>query len=155
MGESKDIKKDILWRVGIVYAFILLFGITIVGRILYLQVVEGSELRSRAVEVAEREDVMPTIRGNIYAADGRLLASSVPYYEIRMDLMVESLTDSIFNANIDSLSICLSGLFKTKTPQAYKRELKYAIKNKSRYKLIKRKATYIELKELKLSQFFV
>jgi len=34
------VKKDILWRVAIVYLFMVFFGIAIFGRILYLQFVE-------------------------------------------------------------------------------------------------------------------
>ncbi len=82
--------------------------------------------------------VIPADRGSIYAADGRLLASSVPYYEIRFDAKCPNLTNRIFNANIDSLSLCLSRLFRDKSAQAWKRDLTQARRNGNRYYLLKK-----------------
>ena len=42
-------------------------------------------------------------RGSVYSSDGSLLATSVPIYEIRMDVNADPLTDKVFNDNIDSL----------------------------------------------------
>jgi cell division protein FtsI (penicillin-binding protein 3) len=49
-------------------------------------------------------------RGNIYSADNRLLAVSVPFYEIRMDFKSESFTDEIFYDGVDALSKELSAI---------------------------------------------
>ena len=56
-------------------------------------------------------------RGSIYASDGRLLASSVPYYEIHFDARCENLTDRMFRQKVDSLSWCLSRLFGDKSAE--------------------------------------
>ena len=50
------------------------------------------------------------MRGNIYAADGNLLATSLPYYDIAMDVNTDYLTDEIFNSKIDSLSTCFAAI---------------------------------------------
>ena len=47
-------------------------------------------------------------RGNIYDEKGNLLATSVSYFDIHMDMKAGGLTESMFNENIDSLSIYLS-----------------------------------------------
>lgn len=144
-----SLKKDILWRVAIVYIAFLLMGLAIIGRIVYLQVFEKGKYDARSNEFALQTMVIPADRGSIYAADGRLLASSVPYYEIRFDAKCSNLTDRIFNRNIDSLSICLSRLFRDKPAQAWKRDLTLARRNGNRYYLVKKGVNYTQLKELK------
>ena len=39
-------------------------------------------------------------RGNIYADDGRILASSVPYYSLRLDC--KAMPDTLFRKKVDS-----------------------------------------------------
>ena len=46
----KEIKKDIIWRIYVIYLFVLIFGFVIIGRIIYIQFIEGDEWRKRAKE---------------------------------------------------------------------------------------------------------
>jgi cell division protein FtsI (penicillin-binding protein 3) len=117
-----SVKKDILWRVAIVYIVFLLFGLLIIGRILYLQVFEKKEWTEKANIFALKTMNIPADRGSIYASDGRLLASSVPYYEVHFDARCENLTDRVFYKGIDSLALCLSRLFGDQS-KAYKQGL--------------------------------
>lgn len=149
-----SIKKDIVWRVAVVYVGILIFAFAIMGRIFFLQVVEGEKWREKANTYTQRDFTIDPNRGDICAEDGRLLASSIPYYEIRMDLKSDALDDNLFNENIDSLAYCLSGLFKDKTEAQYRRELLRARKRGSRYHLIKRRISYLQLKKLKTFPIF-
>ncbi|MDI3526190.1 MAG: hypothetical protein PWR03_373 [Tenuifilum sp.] len=145
------IKNDILIRIAIVYFVLLLVGVAIIVKILTIQVVEGGELREKAKKITYRDIIVEANRGDILAADGRVLATSIPYYELRMDLRAAGLTDSIFKANIDSLAICLSKFFGDRSWYSYRSELtnarKYA-KNKRYYPIAPRKVNYIELKEI-------
>ncbi|MBE9466953.1 MAG: transpeptidase family protein [Bacteroidetes bacterium] len=143
-----DVKKDILIRVGFVYVFMIVFAIVIIGRVGYLQTVEKNKW-DKANTLTMKDITIEANRGDICAEDGRLLASSVPYYEIRMDLKSEAITNKIFNDNIDSLAISLSRLFADKTKSEYKRQLISARYRCERYHLIKRKVNYKKLKQLK------
>jgi cell division protein FtsI (penicillin-binding protein 3) len=144
-----SVKKDILLRVAIVYIVFLLFGLLIIGRILYLQVFEKKEWTDMANTYALKTMNIPADRGSIYAADGRLLASSVPYYEVHFDAKCENLTDRAFNKGIDSLALCLSRLFGDKSRQEYKQSLVDARRQGKRYHLVKSGVNYIQLKKLK------
>jgi cell division protein FtsI (penicillin-binding protein 3) len=144
-----SVKKDILWRVGIVYIVFLLFGLLIIGRIFYLQVFEKKEWTDKANIFALKTMNIPADRGSIYAADGRLLASSVPYYEVYFDARCENLTDKVFSKGIDSLALCLSRLFGDKSKQTYKQSLVDARSQGKRYHLVKSGVNYIQLKQLK------
>ena len=92
------VKKDILVRVGFVYILMLLFAFVIVGRLGYLQTIEKNKW-DKANTLTMKDITIKANRGDICAEDGRLLASSVPYYEIRMDLKSEAITNTIFNKN--------------------------------------------------------
>jgi len=144
-----SVKKDILWRVAIVYIVFLLFGLLIIGRIFYLQVFEKKEWMDKANTFALKTMNIPANRGSIYASDGRLLASSVPYYEVYFDARCENLTDRIFNRGVDSLALCLSRLFGDKSIEAYKQNLIEARQKGKRYHLVKSGVNYIQLKKLK------
>ena len=98
-------KKDILLKVGLVYLGVLLFALLIVFKIIYLQFVDDDRWKQAAAETRIKNIRIPPQRGDIYASDMRLLASSVPYYDIRMDLKTPALTDALFNSKVDSLAM--------------------------------------------------
>lgn len=149
MTESKDIQKDIKWRVYLVYFGICLFGLAILVKALTIQLIEGPELKKKVESLTLVDKSIEAVRGNIYAEDGSLLATSIPIYEVRMDLNTPALTNEIFNKGIDSLSKQLSYLFKDKSPSAWKSELIRARAKGARYYLIKRNVRYTELKQMK------
>ena len=149
-----SVKKEILWRVTIVYIVFLLFGLVIIGRIFYLQFFEKEMWMEKAGTYSLKTMNIPADRGSIYAADGRLLACSVPYYEVRFDAKCENLTDRIFYKNVDSLALCLSQLFGDRSKADYKRSLIRARQEGKRYHLIKSGVNYIQLKKLKTFPIF-
>ena len=51
-----------------------------------IQWVEGDYYRKLAKQRTVRNFVIPANKGNIYSADGSLLATSIPNYEIRFDI---------------------------------------------------------------------
>jgi cell division protein FtsI (penicillin-binding protein 3) len=129
----------------------------VVSRVVYLQVFEGDEWRGRAQSISKKDITVYANRGDICAADGRLLASSIPYYELRMDFQATGLTNDIFKKNVDSLALCLSKFFKDKSRSAYHRQLwdaKFHSK-RNRYVLVNhRKVNYNELKQIKTFPLF-
>jgi len=149
-----NLKKDILWRMALVYLLMGGFAIVLVGRILYIQLIEGKKLKAEASEFTQKNVVIEPLRGEIFSEDGKVLVSSVPIYEIRFDLQAEGLVKDTFYKYIDSLSICLSGLFSDKEKTEYKSELKRAYKLGDRYHLIRRNVTYQQLKKMKKFPLF-
>ncbi len=147
-------RNQILNRIKFAYLGIVIFSLAIVLRILFLQFFEKQQWYDKQNQISEREITIEANRGDIYADDNRLLASSVPFYELRMDLKTDGLTEKIFDENIDSLAYYLSDLFKDKTKTQYKDDLIKARLKGNRYKLIRRKATFIQLKALKTFPIF-
>lgn len=147
-------QKTILRRLYVVFFVITLFSIAIVVKLSTIQFVEGDRWVERANSLTTVYKNIPAVRGNIYASGGSLLATSVPIYEVRFDPNVEALTDEIFYAELDSLTIQLSQLFKDKTAFEYKKRIVEARNNGSRYLLIKRNVNYNELKKLRKFPIF-
>ncbi len=140
------VKKDIIWRVVLVYFCFLIFGLLIIGRVFYLQVFEKSVWAEKAQKMTLKDIEIEPNRGNIYACNGKLLAGSVPHYEIRVDMAAKGLTEKEFRKGLDSLAYCLSRLFMDKPAAMYKSELIRARKNGERFHLLQRRATYQEMK---------
>ncbi len=149
-----SIKKDIVLRTSIVYILTLVFGLVILGRIIQLQFFEHNkwQQKSQAINIKNKE-VEPN-RGEIYDCNDKLLATSLPFYEIRLDLKSSGMSDEYFYDRIDSLSIELSKLFRNKNAQAYKRELINAKAKGNRYYLLKRQVNYNQLKKMKTFPIF-
>lgn len=149
-----DIKKSILTRVYVVYAFMCLFALAIIGRVFQLQFVEGDYWRGKADSLTLAYRTIEPSRGNIFSADGSLLATSVPYYDLRMDMKADGISKELFNEKLDSLSLCLSVLFKDKSKDEYKRMLRDARRDGERYFLLKRNVSYADLKKVKTFPIF-
>ncbi len=150
----EEAKKSILLRVYLVYLGILLFAIAIMGRVVYIQSFESVKLMEQAQKQELNWFDVEAIRGNICSDDGTLLATSVPIFDIRMDMCTDSLTKEVFRRNVDSLAYRLSRLFRDRTPSQYRDELWEAKKSRARYYLIKRNITYPELTELRTFPIF-
>src|SRR5664279_1631650 len=137
-----NVKKDIVWRVVLVYFIFLVFGLVVIGKVMYLQVFEKKVWTEKAQKMTLKDIEIEPNRGNIYSCNGKLLAGSVPHYEIRMDMAARGLTDRDFSQGLDSLALCLSRSFGDKSKEAYRNELLRARKNGERFHLLQRRASY-------------
>lgn len=150
----KDAKRDILWRVYLVYFGVLIFALAIIGKAAYIQFALRSELMEKAKKQEIKYFPIEALRGNIMARDGSLLASSIPEFEIRMDLSPEVVSPELFNSKIDSLALKLSQLFPDKNARTFKSELLSAREAGNKYFLIRNHVKYDELKKLKRFPIF-
>ncbi len=148
--QLSPIKGTILLRVKIIYTCLTCFAIAALVKIIIIQVgTSGDDLRTLGEQYSFRSEKVEAARGNILSDDGRILATSIPYFELRMDFAAPGLTDSIFNANIGGLSDELSNFFKDKKPEQYKNELTEARTNGKRYyRIAPRKVNYLELQQI-------
>ncbi len=141
--------KEMMNRSYVVYFAIALVGVAVIAKVLFIQFVEGSYWREKAENLTTVYRDIDAVRGNIYSDDESMLATSVPIYEVRMDLNADGLTDEVFNENIDSLSIHLSQLFEDQSPVEWKRQLIVGRQNGDRYHLIKRRVKFHQMKQLR------
>lgn len=150
--------QSILIRFAIVYLIVVaLFGFTIYRMV----AIQGWE-RSKWLAVAERlqrpEKEVPANRGNIYSGDGKLMASTIPYYYLYMDTRVEYLhvkNGKNFKDSIDAVAAALSRKFGDRSAAQYRRSIVQAYQQgKGELLLYPHKITYSDLKEVKQFPLF-
>lgn len=142
-------KKDILSRIYLVYVLLCVFSLSILYRIIVIQFVQGDEWKAKAEAFTTKVHEIEAVRGNIFDVNGALLATSLPYYEVGIDINAPSIDDKLFRENKDSLAFCLHKLFKDKTETQYLRLLNSARKTKDRYVVLQREVSYKDLQALK------
>jgi len=147
MNTNKSIKSISIKSI-FTYLLISVFALSIMGRVLYIQIEEGDELRKMGTTRSIEPRKINALRGNIYSSNNSLLAVTIPKYEIRMD-MVSNKSDAFFRANVDSLAYRLSKLFRDRSQREYKRLLTKARSRKNYYLLVKKNVKYNQLLELK------
>ncbi len=147
-------KKQIIFRMGIIYLVITGFAMYLIFQLVVVMFIKNDVWQDRINQIAVDLRKTKPERGSIYDASGKLLASSVNYYDIFMDTNAGGLTDKVFSENIDSLAICLSNFFKDKSKLAYKKKLINARKRKVRYLKIAEKLTYDEYVTVKKFPLF-
>ena len=114
-----DRKAELLLRVYFVFFVFVLFAAIIYGQVIKIAVVEGEKWKSRGGKNIKWIEVEGE-RGNIYDCNGELLSTSIPQFDIYVDLKTS--TDKCFNANIKMLSQELSRHFG-KTANQWRSEL--------------------------------
>lgn len=110
-----NIRANILLRVYLSFGLIVLLAVAVLVRLCDVQFVEGQKWRAMADSLSTKYINVEAARGNIYSSDGSLLATSIPEYELRMDLFAGGIDDNkVFFGKVDSLAMKLSEFFKDK-----------------------------------------
>ena len=143
--------KNISYRIYLVAFFIFLMAIAITVKLTNIQWVEGDYYRKLAKERTVRTFVIPANKGNIYSADGSLLATSIPNYTIRFDAMAPKEED--FEKNVKPLADELSKLLG-KSSTSYQSLLRKARANKNRYTFLAEDLSYTEYAKIKSFPLF-
>lgn len=150
-----NIRNNILIRVYLAFGLIVLLAIAVLARMGDVQFVQGKKWRAMADSLSTKYMDIEAARGNIYSVDGSLLATSIPEYELRMDLFAGGIRkDELFEEKVDSLAMSLSAMFKDKTPKEYSRFLRTARQDSMHYLLLKRKVNYQDLKLIRKFPLF-
>lgn len=143
------VRDEIVFRSGIFYFGAALVAVAILARILILQTVEHSKWSAASEKYVFKTTEVPANRGDILAYDGRLLASSVPYYNVYMDTRSTGMSQETWSNGIDGLSAGLAKHLGMRTAAGWKAAITDARERGDRYFLIKRRVDYETLKKLK------
>ena len=79
-----------------------LFLLAIIFRVVNIQYAQGAKYKKLATELTIKQDTIKANKGNVYAADGNLLATSMSKYTIRMDVV--AVNSNVFENNFMALS---------------------------------------------------
>ena len=138
--------KHISYRIYLVAFCIFIMTVAIIFKLTKIQWSEGDYYRKLAKERTVRNFVIPANKGNIYSADGSLLATSIPNYNIRFDAIAPKAES--FDKNVKPLADSLSKMLG-KPSSFYHTQMRMARANKNRYLLIARDLSYTEYIKIK------
>ncbi len=147
--EDKD--KQVSYRIYLVAFVMFIMAVAITIKLTNIQWVHGDHYRKLAKERSVKNFVIPANKGNIYSADGSLLATSIPNYNVRFDALAPA--SAIFEKNVKPLADSL-GLMFGKPSSVYLSELRRARVNKNRYLLVARNLSYTQYMRLKSFPMF-
>jgi cell division protein FtsI (penicillin-binding protein 3) len=142
-------RQEILLRANLGFVAMCLLGLSIVVRAGYIQMVQGEHYRSLADSLTIFPKTIFAERGNIYSENGRLLATTLPTFDVRIDFKTLQNNPELFKQHVDSISILLATTFGDKSSDQYKAELKKEYRKRSRYYLLKRNVTYNQMEDMK------
>ena len=144
----RDHQKSILTKFYIVAAFMTLLFSLIIFRVIDIQYLQGNKYRKISKDLTRKPFAIEANKGNVYASDGNLLATSMSKFTIRMDVM--SVDVKIFDRDVVKLSKNLAN-FLGKSPKFFEKKLRNARKSKNRYILIAKDIGYNDY--MKMKQF--
>ena len=118
---------------------ILILAVSVVFKLVNIQFVKGDYYIGLSEQNNIKNIIIPANRGSVYSSGGKLLATSVPKYDIRFDALAPS--DKNFNENLTDLSNSLSEYYN-KPASFYMQLLRNARESKNRYLLVARNLGY-------------
>ena len=154
MKKTNKPKDQIFARTGVIYGIVAVMAIAVFVRIIILQFVESDKWAAMADKVVFRRQVDLAARGDILSDDGRILASSIPYYTVYMDTRSSGMADTTWANGISGLCRGLSQYVGVNSPEGWRTALTNARKRGDRYYLVKRHVSYETLSHLKKLPIF-
>ena len=145
-NNKNKIKKNVL-NAALIVAIAIITSALIVYRMFFVVYAEGEKWENKISNLVKEDVKIEPLRGNIYARDGRLMASSLPQYYVYMDFRADGLKIDTLNHYLPSLCDSLAKYFDEYTSEGYKRHILAGYKKQSRYyPLVKKKISYTEMK---------
>ena len=146
MNNSNSLNGFHKSRFYLLISFLAIFGFVLIGKLIYLQFYSNTEGLGIVPETLVKNVVLEPSRGDIYAADGNILATSVASYDLYWDTITPS--SSLFNGNKQTLADSIATLTGN-TPTVVLNQLENARKQKSRYWPLAKDVSYSTYKQYK------
>ena len=140
-----------MYRSYLVIFSLFIFSIVLIGKLIHLQFFQGEKYRDLASKRTLKNDILQPSRGNIYADDGSIMATSVARYEVRWDAAVPS--KIIYQSKKNELAKGLSMIINIDKHEILKK-LDKAVNRKNRYLLIAKGLSYSQQKRVKMLPLF-
>ncbi len=134
-------EKGILNRLYFIAGCMFVFGLAVMFKLLSIQFLQGDKYRALVDKRDIKDIAIPANRGNVYADDGSLLATSIPKYNIAIDAVTSQ--QQTFEEFIKPLCDSLSG-YLGRSSGYYEKEIRKARSNKNQYYLLVKNINYTD-----------
>jgi len=134
-------EKGILNRLYFIAGCMFVFGFAVLFKLFSVQFFQGDKYRALKDNRDIKYKSIPANRGNVYADDGSLLATSIPKYNIAIDAVVSPVNK--FEEFIKPLCDSLSS-YSGKSSAYYEKAIRKARANKNQYLLLAKNLNYTD-----------
>ncbi len=140
-------KKNILNRAYLAATPFFVVALLVLGKLFFIQYQEGPSLRAQAQREVIKEVNIKAERGNIYSYDGKLMATTMPVYDIYMDPV--TVDPNAFNELLPQLAQKLAEQFNAKNARQWENYLRIKRDKGSRYVPLAEDISYNQLQLIK------
>ena len=151
MSEEQNFSKKLMQRFYLLVTLILIFSFILIFKLFHIQFYESETGLGFEPESIVKNVILEPSRGNIYASDGNILATSIPRYELHWDSVTTD--DHLFETKKKTLADSIASLTSVSSKFILKK-LEKAKKNKNRYLLIAKNVSYSDYKKYKTFPIF-
>ena len=151
MSEEQNFSKKLMQRFYLLVTLILMFSFILIFKLFHIQFYENETGLGIEPESIVKNVILEPSRGNIYASDGNILATSIPRYELHWDSVTTD--DYLFETKKKTLADSIASLTGVSSKFILKK-LEKAKKNKNRYLLIAKNVSYSDYKKYKTFPIF-
>ena len=151
MSEKQNFSKKLMQRFYLLVVFILIFSFILIFKLFHIQFYENETGLGIEPESIVKNVILEPSRGNIYASDGNILATSIPRYELHWDS--DTTDDYLFETKKKILADSIASLTGLSSKFILKK-LEKAKKNKNRYFLVAKNVSYSDYKRYKSFPIF-
>ncbi|MDR3272767.1 MAG: transpeptidase family protein [Flavobacteriaceae bacterium] len=139
-------RKNILAKAYLVAAFFVLFAVSVFVRLIYIQTHDTEKYRNLTQTTNFRNEEIQAARGNLYASDGVLLATTITKYDIYLDM--KTIHKDLYQKNISALCDSLQRMFGKPAFHFYD-ILSGGRKNQNQYLLLVKGLDYDQFAQIK------
>lgn len=146
-------KTNILKRVYVFFFVLVGFSLLIVFFTINIQFLKTEKVIENVKTTTVKTRTFPAKRGDLYAKDGSLLATSLTYYEVGLDLTSPAIVEDTLNKYVQGLADSLESLIGKKSSSDYYRYILEAYKDSVKWLPLSRALNYPEFQSLKTFPF--
>ncbi len=158
--------KPVINRYQIIAVFFAVFGIYVLWSAISTMFINNEDWMQLSKRFEKKNVKKYPRRGNIFSADGQLLATSLPEYEIFMDYVVvdkdsvrcdtlQRNRNKMLQEKLDSICMGLNRILPDKSVKWYKKRISEGMREKSRHwKLYPKRVSFVNYKEICELPFF-
>lgn len=154
----KNKRLLIIWRYGLVSVIVTFVALAIVLNLINTTIIDADKWNAKADSVLTRIYVVQPKRGDILASDGSILATNLTTYTIFLDYSANAPRDAVFIETLDSLCDSLAAYYPVRDKKSWKQylanPLKEQRKNRKRYHVLLKDASYSDYQRLLTFPFF-
>ena len=151
MSKDQNFSKKLMQRFYLLVTFILIFSFILIFKLFHIQFYENETGLGIEPESIVKNVILEPSRGNIYASDGNILATSIPRYELHWDSFTTD--DYLFETEKKKLADSIA-LLTGESSKFVLKKLEKSKKNKNRYLLIAKNISYSDYQRYKSFPIF-